>query len=324
MGKDDSRIYLGVDLGGTNIQVGALDANDKIIAREKTKTKADKGEDEVVSRIAGAVSDVLKDIDMEAGEVGGLGIGAPGAIDFNKGIVLEAVNLRWTDYPLKKKLESEIGIAVTLDNDVNVGTWGEFKAGAAKGKSDVLGVFVGTGIGGGLVLGGKLFHGAMMTAGEIGHTVLRADAPFGRRTLEQNASRTASVNLITQLIEANHESEIYSLTDGDMSKVKSKVLAKAVEKDDALAVEVLRQSARDVGIASANAVTLLSLEAVVLGGGVVEALGAKYVDWARESFLQHVFPPVLRKCQLLESKLGDDAGLMGAALLAREVAREKP
>jgi glucokinase len=190
--------------------------------------------------------------------------------------------------------------------------------GAARGYEDCLGVFVGTGIGGGLVLGGKLYHGHFLTAGEIGHVVIHADAQRGRRTLENGASRTAITNLLIQLIQTNHPSRISELVKGDFSEVRSKVLAQAIEEGDALAVEVIRQAAQYVGIAIANVVTLMSLPCVVLGGGLTEALGRRWVEWVRESYENYVFPPDLKRCKIVAAKLGDDAGRFGAALLARE------
>ncbi len=317
---EDGKCYIGVDLGGTNIQTGILDARGKVLARAKKKTKAELGADEVVKRIARTINDVISESKVPRDKVGAVGIGAPGAIDFERGIVLTAVNLRWSDYPLGKVLGGIVELPVALDNDVNVGAWGEFVAGAGKGREirDMLGVFVGTGIGGGLILDGKLYHGARQTAGEIGHTVIHADGPLGRRTLENAASRTSIVNLLRQLILSNQASGLLEMTGGDLDQIRSKVLAQAMAEKDPLTMRVLRQAAEYVGIAIANTVTLLSLPMVVLGGGVVEALDKPFVDWVRNSFQEHVFPSELQDCRIRASRLGDDAGLVGAALLAKE------
>jgi glucokinase len=187
----------------------------------------------------------------------------------------------------------------------------------------MLGVWIGTGIGGGWILGGRLYRGYYQTAGEIGHTVLHADAPLGRRTFENIASRTAIVNTLTQLINANHSSKIPRIAGDDMSAIRSKVIAKAYGMGDRLTKEVVGQAARDVGVAIANCVTLMSLPSVVVGGGFTEAIGPRWVDLVRKSFEMNVFPPQLATCKILMSKLGDDAGIIGSALLCAEVLQNK-
>jgi len=312
---DKEAITVGVDLGGTNMQAGVVRGN-KLLNRDKSKTKAADGPEKVIKRLAKQVEKVIEQAEVDRKDVQAVGVGAPGAINPRTGEVIKAVNLRWDNLPLAKQLEKLLDLPVVVDNDVNVGAWGEFRAGAGAKYDELLGVFVGTGIGGGLILNGRLYHGHFGTAGEIGHTLSRSDAPLGRRTLENVASRTAMVNLITQLILANHESVISELTDGDLSKIRSKVLAEAVKQDDPLATTVIREAAGYVGKACADVVTLLSLPCVVIGGGVAEALGKTYVKWVREAFEAHVFPPDLKKCEIVVSKLGDDAGVVGAALLA--------
>ena len=309
--------FIGIDLGGTNIQAGVLDETGALIQRDRTKTKADQGADVVLGRIEKVIDDVLKKADLKRGDIAAIGIGAPGAVDRRQGIVIDAVNLGWRDLPLRERLEGELKRPVLVDNDVNVGTWGEHQAGAAQDYDDLLGVFVGTGIGGGLVLNGRLYHGRHHTAGEIGHTVLDADAPLGRRTLENLASRTSIVNQLVQLIESSEPSVLGELVDGDWSKVKSKALSEAVAREDALTLTVLDNAARYVGTAIANAVTLLSLPCVVVGGGLVEALGERWLDPVRTAFRDRVYPSHLGDCPIFMSRLGDDAGLIGAGLLAQ-------
>ena len=317
MAKSDNRLFIGVDLGGTNVAAGACDAKNKVVVRDKKKTKADEGTKSVIERICKLVRDVAEQAGKKLEEIGGVGIGAPGAVDMNKGVVINAVNLRWTNFPLAEALKDELKIPVTVDNDVNVGAWGEHVAGAAKDYKDLLGVFVGTGIGGGLVINGELYHGHFFTAGEIGHTILFGDSPLGMRTLENRASRTAMANTLKQLILSNHESEITKLTDGNLDAIRSGVLSKALKAEDPLAMKIIKLSARYVGIAIANTLTLLSLPCAVVGGGAMEALGDSYLKWVRESFEEHVFPAKLKSAKILASKLGDDAGVVGAAHLAR-------
>jgi glucokinase len=314
----NGKYVIGVDLGGTNIQAGVVNARHQVIARAKNKTHADNGKDTVVHRIIKTIEEAIEESKVKPSQITGVGIGAPGTIDAKKGIVRLAVNLRWNDFPLARELKAKLKMPVTLDNDVNVGAWGEYVAGAAKGQGDLLALFVGTGIGGGLVLNGQLYAGHYGTAGEIGHVILHADGALGRSTLENCASRTNIVRLLTDLIRANHPSSLGKANDPDLDNIRSKAIAEALDKKDPLTVEVVRQAAHYCGIAIANAVTLLSLSCVVVGGGMVEAAGKTFVDWVRDSFQDNVFPPELGKCKILASKLGDDAGVIGAADLARK------
>lgn len=319
MGKKSDRYFIGVDLGGTNIQSGVIDGKQKIIGMGKSKTKADEGSSTVVKRVAATVIEAMEEAKIDRKSVGGVGIGAPGTVNPKTGIVELAVNLRWENFPLAKELSKELGgIPVTLDNDCNVAAWGEYCHGTAGDFKDLFAILVGTGIGGGIILDGKLYHGHYLTAGEIGHVVAEPGATIGRRSLENNASRTAIVNLLVALIHSNHKSKISQITGGDLSQIRSKVLAQAVKDEDHLTLEVMDEAARYVGVAIANIVTVMSLPIVVLGGGMTEALGKTWVDAVRNHFERHVFPPSLRKCKIVGAKLGDDAGLYGAALLAQE------
>jgi len=311
-------LTIGVDLGGTNIKCGLVDETGKVLVADDTKTKADQGPDAVIQRIADLVHKVLQKADVKPKHLRAVGVGAAGAIDVSKGVVVEAPNLRWRNYPLAKQLEKKLDLPIVVDNDVNAGAWGEFKAGSGKRFHDMLAIFIGTGIGGGIVLNGKLYYGALGAAGEIGHTILDADAGIGRRRLEQRSSRTAVVERIKQLIRANHPSLITELVDGDLEKIRSKALAEAVRRGGPLATAVLEEAAEDVGIAAANAVTLLSLPCVVLGGGLTEALRDWWVDRVRTAFEKNVFPPTLKMCKVLMGKLHDNAGIVGAALLAQD------
>ena len=315
MAKED-KLFIGVDLGGTNIQAGIVDLRGKVHAKAKKKTKADNGGDKVIDRICETCCDALEEAGLSIKDIDGLGIGAPGATDSQKGVVIEAVNLRWNNFPLAKTLKGKLNLPVIVDNDVNVGAWGEYQAGAGRKQDNMMAVFIGTGIGGGLILNGDLYEGTFGTAGEIGHIILRSDAPLGRRTLENLASRTAIVNLITNLVKANHPSIITKLCDGNINNIRSKMIKQAVEENYELVCRVVQDACHYIGVAIAGMVTMLSLPCVVLGGGLTEAMGPKIIEWTRKSFDDTVFPKKLKNCKIVEAQLGDNAGLVGAALLA--------
>ncbi len=314
----DSNSVVGIDLGGTNVQIGVVSDGRKVFGRAKRKSKPEEGRDALIGRIVEGVEEACKEAKVKPSELIGVGIGAPGAIDPDTGTVIEAVNLRWDNVPLADILGKKLGKPVVVDNDVNVAVYGENKLGAGENARDLLGVWLGTGIGGGLILNGKLYYGSFYTAGEIGHTVLFPGNPPGSRSLEQNCSRTSVVERIIKLIKSNHKSVIPSLVDGDLSEVKSKTVAKAYEMGDELTVEVVDNAAELVGVSIAGVVTLLSLGRVVLGGGLTEALGDALVDKVKKSVKAHVFPDKCRAVKVVGTKLLDDAGVLGAALIAFE------
>jgi glucokinase len=308
---------VGIDLGGTNMQIGVVDADRAIVGRSRKKTQALEGRAKVIDRIVEGVNTACEQAGMSVKQLGGLGIGAPGAVDATRGVVLEAVNLRWNDVGLAGILQDKLGIPVVVDNDVNVAIYGEWKMGAGQGVTELLGVWLGTGIGGGLILNGKLYEGALFTAGEIGHTIFYPNAPMGSRTLEENCSRTAVAERLVKLIKANSPSKL-SETVLAGETIKSKLIAEAYESGDALTHEVVDEVAKLVGIAVANVVTVLSLPRVILGGGLTEAIGKPFVTEVKKSVKEFVFPDRCRQVEIVASELEDDAGLLGAALLARE------
>lgn len=309
---------VGIDLGGTNMQVGVVSPDFKILGRAKLKTKADQGYQAVLDRIVQGIAEACGEAKLTQADIAAVGIGAPGPIDPRTGVVLEAVNLRWTEAPLAKDLSRRVNVPVVVDNDVNVAVYGENALGSGKRSNYLLGVWLGTGVGGGLILDGRLYYGHFLTAGEIGHTIHLPGNPPGSRSLEQNCSRTAVADRIARLIRANRPSIVTDLTGGDLGSIKSKVIAAAYEANDALVREVVDDVAERLGVAIASCVTLLSLERVVLGGGLSEALGKPFVKSVAQSVRQHAFPARCREVDVVASALEDDAGVFGAALLASE------
>ncbi len=319
-----SGIVAGVDLGGTNMIVGIVGKNCEILAQVKRKTKAAIGRDGVIDRIVEAIERACAEAGTNLQGLDAVGIGAPSAIDFDEGMVINAGNLGWKQVPLKSILEKRLNMPVAVDNDVNAAVWGEASLGAARNWKDVLAVWVGTGIGGGLILGGEIWRGSFHTAGEIGQMILYPRGGLGRRTLEEYCSRVSMVRAMETLIGFYPQSKMRAAfaAKSEDGMVGSSAIAAAYEAGDELAVRVVDDAADLLGMAIANAVTLLSVRAVVLGGGVTEALGKRYVDRVRESFEWNVFPSTLKKCHIAVGELGDRAGVLGAALLARSCVKQ--
>lgn len=309
---------VGVDLGGTNIQIGVVGSDFKVLARAKRKTKADEGSSAVIQRIADGIAEACAEAKLKVSDCAAVGIGAPGVIEPGSGIVLEAVNLRWNEVPLAALMTKKTGIPTTLDNDVNSAIYGENKLGAGENSRDLLGVWLGTGVGGGLILNGALYHGSFFSAGEIGHTIIYPGNPLGARTLEDYCARSSVVDRIVRLVRSNHKSNLIELAGGDLDDVRSKTLAKSYESGDPLTVEVIDETAALLGTVIAGTVTLLSLPRVVLGGGLSEAMGQPFVDKVKKAVREHVFPSKAQAVKVVGTKLCDDAGVLGAALLASE------
>jgi len=320
--RESEVLTVGVDLGGTNMQLGVVNARHEIVGRAKKKTKPDEGAEAVLGRLADGVAEACAEAGIELEQVRAVGVAAAGAIDMPRGVILNAPNLGWIDLPFKALLENKLGKPVLLENDVNGAVWGEHQLGAAQGQGDVIGVWVGTGVGGGIVLGGRVYHGELFTAGEIGHTILDPREPWGRCKLEEICSRTGMSRMIVSRLHAYPDSMMHELIDPKKGIAGSKALAKAYEAGDALTVEAIHHAADLLGVAIANCVTLLAVDTVLIGGGVTEALGEPWVARIRQSFERHVFPERSRAARFFITELRDNAGLLGAALLAREMQAE--
>lgn len=310
---------VGVDLGGTNMQVGVVSPDNTVLGQSRLKTRAEEGADSVISRLCEGIAAACRDAGLRLEQIAGVGIGAPSPIDASFRTIINAVNLRWRNVPLADRVSEQLGgVPTTLDNDVNVAAWGEFVLGAGRDATNMLGVWVGTGIGGGLVLDGRLHHGTFGTAGEIGQGVILPNGGPAAEKLEDHASRASMVRKAVHLLRANEPSSMRDAIGGEFDQLRITHLAEAISAGDELAMRIGRHSARMVAIAAANAATLLSLDCVVLGGGGVESLGQWYIDQVRRVFDRVVFPDTLRQCAIVPTELRENAGLLGAALLARE------
>lgn len=314
-------LVAGIDLGGTNIQAAVVNPDNEIIGRARKKTRAERGAKEVTVRIIDCIKECLASADVNAGDIAALCIGAPGPLRPEEGIVISAPNLGWRNVPLKSLLESAVGIRTLLDNDVNIGTYGEFRLGAGRGVRDLVGIFVGTGIGGGLVIDGKLHRGFNHTAGEIGHLVVRMGGPKcgcgNRGCLEAIAGRAAIARELASRAK-KRKTLLTKLAKGPLEEARSRAIADAYNEKDDLVVEVLDEAVAALGAAIGGVVNLLSPEAVILGGGLTEALGKPFVKQVAQAAAKNAFPQCIKNVRFAMAELGDDAGVLGAAQLARE------
>lgn len=322
MAKD---VLVGVDLGGTSLLVVVTSTKGKILGEEKTRTVAEEGAGAVLERVVVTVQKAIDKAGAKERRIRALGIGMPGPLNPVTGVLYHAPNLgpTWNNTPVATYLSEQLGCAVYLDNDVNVGAVGEHTLGAGKGYKNMVAIFVGTGIGGGIILDGELYRGARYTAGEIGHTILLADGPqcgCGRHgCAEALASRTAIERDIQAGIAAGRETILPELMrEMGRESMTSSVLGAALERGDMLTQEVMARAEYYAGLMVANVVNMLDPEAVVLGGGIVERLGASYVDPVREVAEQYYLNQQDRdQVHVVETKLRGYAGALGAAMLAK-------
>lgn len=313
---------VGVDFGGTKILSGVFNNALECIGTAKLSTKAQRGSDAVVERIARCVKDAIDEADLSMKQVAGIGIGAPGAVDFDGGTVIFAPNLDgWKDIPLKKELEKILGVPVFVENDANIAMLGIHRA-ELKGKPrHAVGIFVGTGIGGGLILNGELYNGCNHAAGEIGHMVVDVNGPKcgcgNRGCFEAVASRSAIFQRIKAAVKEGQKTLLTDMLGDDLSDLRSGDLRKAIRRGDKFVGRIVEDAAEHIGIASSNLINILNPEVVVLGGGVIEALADEMMGVIVKTAKEHAMPGTMKGLDIVASKLGDNAGITGGAVLAR-------
>ena len=312
---------VGVDLGGTKILAGVFKRSFECIGSTKLSTKSQRGVDAVVERIARCVQDAVDEADLSLKQVAGVGIGAPGAVDFAEGKVIFAPNMEgWKDVSLKKDLEKALGVPVFVENDGNICALGVHVA-ELKGKAkNLVGIFVGTGIGGGLIVNGELYSGFNHTAGEIGHMVVDINGPKcgcgNKGCFEALASRTAIFQQIKAGIKDGEKTILTEMLGDDLADLRSGDLRKAIRRGDKFVDKVIEGAAEYIGIGIANLVNILGPEVVVLGGGVIEALADEMMSVIVETAQDYAMPGTMKGVEIIASKLGDSAGITGAAVLA--------
>jgi glucokinase len=313
---------VGVDLGGTKILAGVFKPQLECLGRSKMSTKPQRGAKGVIERMAHCVEDAVDECDLSMKQVRGVGVGAPGAVDSENGRVIFAPNLGWTDVALKKELEAHLDLPVFIENDCNVCTLGVYETELDSKVRHAVGIFLGTGIGGGLILEGKLYSGFNRTAGEIGHMVLEVGGPKcgcgNRGCFEALASRSAIFRKIQAAVKDGQNTVLTDMLGQNLTDMRSGDLRKAIRQGDKFVERVVEEAAEYTGIAVANLINLFNPEVVVLGGGVIAALEDEMMAIIVETAQDYAFSGTTKGIQIIPTKLGDDAGIVGAAVLARQ------
>ena len=320
MAKNGKGSVIGFDLGGTKMLALVYGPKWGVRGHGRRKTKAHLGVAAGLDRIRETIRAALDEAGVDPGDLAAIGIGAPGPLDPEGGVLLDLPNLGWQNVPLKAELEKTFGCPVAVLNDVDAGTYGEYRFGAGRGARCVLGVFPGTGIGGGCVYDGTIIRGQTISAMEIGHLCVMPDGPLcgcGRYgCLETVASRLAIAQAVVAAAYRGETPTLQAEIGMDLAQVRSGLLAQAIARGDTVVESIVRRAAVWLGRGIGSVINLLAPDVVVLGGGLVEAMPELYLAAVEEGARQHVMPAFLDRFKIKVAELGDDATARGAAAWA--------
>jgi len=313
--------HLGIDLGGTNIAVGVVDENFKIVGRGKKKTNCPRPADEICDDMAAAAKMAIEDAGLTIDDIDTIGVGAPGSINPFTGVIAISNNLRFENVHMGEMLKERLGRDVFLENDANAAAYGEFLAGAGVGTKDMVAVTLGTGVGGGIIIDGKLFSGSNLAGGELGHTVIvhgGEQCTCGRKGCwEAYASATGLINLTKKVMKANPDSKMWELCDGDINNANGRTSYDGMRAGDKAATEVVDTYEDYVACGITNVINIFQPEVVCIGGGIskegdtlLKPIVSKVVH---DRFTKNVEKQTMVKI----AELGNDAGIIGAAFIHR-------
>ncbi|MEM7144086.1 MAG: ROK family protein [Verrucomicrobiota bacterium] len=312
-----NKYWVGFDLGGTKMLAKIFNhSGEKSLASVKNPTEGARGAKAGLSRIVETIEEALDKAKIDKSDLAGIGIACPGPIDPDNGVLIEAPNLGWNKVPVQATLEKAFKCPAAVANDVDLGTYGEYVRGAAQGARCAVGIFPGTGIGGGAVINGELLQGAGITCMEIGHIPISGTkTPFASdryTTLETVASRLAISAAATQAAYRGQAPHLYESCGTDLAKIKSGKLASAIKNGDEAIEHIVRKAARALGEGVATAVLLLAPDVIVIGGGLVTAMTDLYVEEVTDSARRHVLPAYRDRFKVVPAQLDDDATVIGA------------
>jgi glucokinase len=315
-----------IDLGGTKIFAAIVAPDGRILDRATELVGDDRDPQAVVGKMSDALAGAAATNGLTIDQLKAVGVCAPSPVVSDTGVVVHAPNLGWHNFPLKAELAKRLRIAVAVENDVRAAVIGEQAAGAGRGVRNWVGLWPGTGIGGGVVLNGELWRGASNSAGEFGHMTIKADGPMcgcgARGHLEALASRVGICNEVARQVAAGRTTSLTDAVGPDLQDASGADLGEAWRAGDQLVAEVVDQAAEYLAIGIASIANCINPSLVVLGGGVVEGLGDDLVALIANKLRGHPMVAATDFVRLVRCQLGDDAGLVGSALLARRLAAE--
>ncbi len=319
------RWIVGVDIGGTNLVVGLVPARGgNPFGLRTQRTLSAEGPEAVVARVVDMVVGVLADFEAEGGSKGvvdGLGIGCPGPLDRTSGVVVTTPNLGWTRFPVRDRIAEAVDLPAALDNDANCAVLGEWWQGAGKGSRVLVGLTLGTGVGGGIVIDGRIFHGVGDVAGEIGHMTVDLDGrPCKCGNLGCLEAYASGPNIAARAVEGlefGASSILPDLVEGMLSDVTAETISRAAVQGDAYALSVMRETAEYLGAGIANVMNLLNPDTVVIAGGVTQA-GEHLFAPLQEVVRKRAFASAVDRCRIVPAALPGTAGVVGAAAVFKQ------
>ncbi|NTV53045.1 MAG: ROK family protein [Candidatus Firestonebacteria bacterium] len=312
--------YLGIDLGGSNISAALMDSHGRMRQLKKIKTLAHEGKAQVISRLVELARAVPQEANLKTQNLRAIGLGVPGIIDVPNGVVLYSPNLPgWTRVPIRRALQTALKKPIMIDNDANVAAYGEKWLGAGREVENLVVYTLGTGVGGGIIVEGNIFHGHNHAAGELGHVTILPDGPRcacgNHGCVEALVSGTAIARVAREALKKSSDSLIYELCGRIPDDVTAKHVFQAARKGDALANKIVTQTGQYLGIAVANTINLLNPELVIIGGGVSGA-GELLLRPVRAEVKKRALKDSLAATKIVVAQLGDQAGVIGAAGIA--------
>ncbi len=313
------QLLVGVDIGGTNIKFALMDRKARLKGRRIFSTAKFKGKKVLIDKIVNQVENIISESGLSRKDIIGVGVGIPGAVDIITGTIHYLTNIPgWQEVPFGNILKKRLGLPVFVDNDVNVMALGELFFGAGIGAKNMLCITLGTGVGGGLILEGKLYRGSSSAAGEFGHMPINIDGPKcncgSRACVEAYVGNHYIARDVIARIKKGEKTSIKKLAGNDLSKITPEIISRAARAGDRFAKKVWIDAGNKIGVGLAGVVNLLNVEKIVIGGGVAEA-GKILFDSIKKTIMTRAMKLPARTVKVVKAKLRSDAGLIGAAAL---------
>jgi len=320
-----SKIFIGLDVGGTNVKIGLFDSELKMICKTSITTEADMGPEVVINNMSQAVKELLTEAGFSLQDIVYVGIGTPGPAKYSEGIIIRSTNMpKFKNVPICKMLNERLGAPVVYDNDANVACWGEYTVGAGKGVKDIVFFTLGTGIGGGIVSNGELVHGCDENGAELGHMIIYPDGRScncGQKgCVEAYASAASTARRATEAIEAGAESSLKKVLD-EKGHITSKDIYEHLAKGDILAKEITDGTAEALAITCINMLHTTEPKRIIFTGGMIAA-GDVLLNRIKEFFDKHIWTLKKEAVEICFAMLGEDTGIIGAAALARHAKQQ--